>query len=141
MKVLRVDHLGIAVRDVAAAKRVYEDVLGLDLAREEVVADQGVRTYFYPLAGIKFEILESIDPDGPIARFLEKRGAGVQHVAVEVDDIDAALRELEAKGVALVDRTPRRGVEGTRIAFIHPRATEGVLVELVEFPPERRGKG
>ncbi|MEA3201296.1 MAG: methylmalonyl-CoA/ethylmalonyl-CoA epimerase [Thermoplasmata archaeon] len=134
MKVKRVDHLGIAVSDLAAAKRLYEDLLGLTLTREEVVQDQGVRTHFYPIAGLKLELLESIDPDGPIAKHLEKRGAGLQHVAVEVEDVEAAIAELKAKGVRMIDETPRKGVEGSRIAFVHPKDTHGVLLELVELP-------
>lgn len=134
MNVKRIDHVGIAIADVAAAKRVYEDILGLKLTREEVVEDQGVRTLFYPIAGVKLELLESTTPDGPIAKFLEKRGAGLQHVAVEVDDIESAIAELKAKGVRMIDETPRRGVENTRIAFIHPKDTHGVLLELVELP-------
>ncbi|HVL48641.1 MAG TPA: methylmalonyl-CoA epimerase [Candidatus Thermoplasmatota archaeon] len=134
MRVLRVDHLGIAVADIAKAKRVYEDILGLKLTHEEVVADQGVKTYFYPIAGLKLELLESIDPEGAIARFIEKRGQGLQHVAVEVEDIEEALAELAAKGVPLIDKVPRKGVENSRIAFVHPKATEGVLLELVELP-------
>lgn len=134
MHVKRIDHLGIAVADVAAARKVYEDLLGLQLTREEVVTDQGVRTYFYPIAGVKLELLESITPDGPIARHAEKRGAGLQHLAVEVDDIEAAIRELKAKGVRMLDETPRKGVENSRIAFVHPKDTHGVLLELVELP-------
>ena len=134
MNVKRIDHVGIAIADVAAAQRVYEDILGLKLTREEVVEDQGVRTLFYPIAGVKLELLESTTPDGPIAKFLEKRGAGLQHVAVEVDDIESAIAELKAKGVRMIDETPRRGVENTRIAFIHPKDTHGVLLELVELP-------
>ncbi|HEX2022763.1 MAG TPA: methylmalonyl-CoA epimerase [Candidatus Thermoplasmatota archaeon] len=134
MHVKRIDHVGIAVADLAAAKRVYEDLLGLRLTREEVVEEQGVRTHFYPIAGVKLELLESITPDGPIARHLEKKGAGMQHLAVEVDDVEAAIRELKAKGVRMLDETPRRGVEGTRIAFVHPKDTHGVLLELVELP-------
>ena len=134
MDVKRIDHLGIAIADVGAAKKVYEDLLGLKLTREEVVEEQGVRTYFYPIAGVKLELLESITPDGPIARFLEKRGAGLQHLAVEVGDIEAAIAELKAKGVRMLDETPRKGVEDTRIAFVHPKDTHGVLLELVELP-------
>ena len=134
MNVKRIDHVGIAVADVAAAKKVYEDLLGLKLTREEVVTDQGVRTYFYPVAGVKLELLESVTPDGPIARFLEKRGAGIQHLAVEVEDVEAAIAELKAKGVRMLDETPRKGVEDTRIAFVHPKDTHGVLLELVELP-------
>lgn len=134
MHVKRIDHVGIAVSDVAAAKRLYEDVLGLTLTREEVVTEQGVRTFFYPIAGVKLELLESITPDGPIARYLEKRGPGMQHLAVEVDDIVAAIAELKAKGIRMLDETPRKGVEDTRIAFLHPKDTHGVLLELVELP-------
>lgn len=134
MHVKRVDHVGIAVADIAAAKRVYEDLLGLKLTREEVVEEQGVRTYFYPVAGLKLELLESITPDGPIARYLEKRGAGLQHIAVEVEDIEAAIAELKAKGVRMIDEAPRGGVENSRIAFVHPKDTHGVLLELVELP-------
>jgi methylmalonyl-CoA epimerase len=134
MRVKRIDHLGIAVSDVAAAKRLYEDILGLKLTREEVVHDQGVRTLFYPLAGVKMELLESIDPGGPIAKHLEKRGPGLQHLAVEVEDIEEAIASLKAKGVRMIDETPRRGVENTRIAFVHPKDTHGVLLELVELP-------
>jgi len=132
--VKRIDHVGIAVADIGAAKRLYEDVLGLTLTREEVVTDQGVRTYFYPVAGVKLELLESMTPDGPIARHLEKRGPGLQHLAVEVEDIEAAIAELQAKGIRMLDETPRKGVENTRIAFVHPKDTHGVLLELVELP-------
>jgi len=139
--VKRIDHVGIAVADVAAAKRLYEDLLGLTLTREEVVSDQGVRTYFYPIAGVKLELLESTTPDGPIARHLEKRGPGMQHLAVEVDDIEAAIAELKGKGVRMLDETPRKGVEDTRIAFVHPKDTHGVLLELVELPKGRSPQG
>ena len=134
MNVKRIDHVGIAVSDLAAAKRLYEDLLGLKLTREEVVEEQGVRTHFYPIAGVKLELLESVTPDGPIARHLEKRGPGMQHLAVEVDDIVAAIAELKAKGVRMLDDSPRNGVEGSRIAFVHPKDTHGVLLELVELP-------
>lgn len=134
MHVKRIDHVGIAVADLAAAKRLYEDLLGLTLTREEVVTDQGVRTHFYPVAGVKLELLESLAPDGPIARHLEKRGPGLQHLAVEVEDIEAAIAELRAKGVRMLDETPRTGVEGSRIAFVHPKDSHGVLLELVELP-------
>ncbi len=136
MRVKRIDHLGVAVADLAAAKRLYEDLLGLKLTHEEVVQDQGVRTLFYPLAGVKLELLESITPDGPIAKHLASRGPGIQHLAVEVEDIDAAIAELKAKGVRMIDQEPRRGVENSRIAFVHPKDTHGVLLELVELPPK-----
>lgn len=134
MRVKRIDHVGIAVADVQQAKRLYEDLLGLSLTREEVVSDQGVRTYFYPIAGVKLELLESTTPDGPIARHLDKRGPGMQHLAIEVEDIEEAIAELRGKGVRMLDETPRRGVENSRIAFVHPKDTHGVLLELVELP-------
>lgn len=140
MHVKRIDHVGIAVADLAAAKRLYEDLLGLTLTREEVVSDQGVRTWFYPVAGVKLELLESIDPAGPIARHLEKRGPGLQHLAVEVEDIEAAIAELQAKGVRMLDTTPRAGVEGSRIAFVHPKDSHGVLLELVQLEPSTRSE-
>ena len=140
MRIKRIDHVGIAIADVAAAKKLYEDVLGLTLTREEVVQEQGVRTFFYPIAGVKLELLESITPDGPIARFLEKRGAGIQHLAVEVEDVEEAIAELKAKGVRMLDETPRKGVEDTRIAFVHPKDTHGVLLELVELPRHADGQ-
>ena len=133
MRVKRIDHVGIAIASLDEAKKLYEGILGLKLAREEVVTDQGVRTHFYPLAGVKLELLESIAPDGPIARHLEKRGPGLQHLAVEVEDIEEAIRELKAKGVRMLDETPRQGVENSRIAFVHPKDTHGVLLELVEL--------
>jgi len=133
VQIKRIDHLGIAVADITEARKVYEDLLGLKLTREEVVTEQGVRTYFYPLAGVKLELLESISPDGPIARHIEKRGAGLQHLAVEVDDIQVAIAELKRKGVRMLDEKPRKGVEGSSIAFVHPKDTHGVLLELVEL--------
>lgn len=134
MKIKRVDHVGIAVTSFEGVRRFWEDILGIPLTRNEEVAEQKVMTYFYPVDDLKFELLESTSPDGPIARFLEKRGPGMQHVALEVEDIEEALAELKAKGVRLIDETPRKGVEDTRIAFLHPKDTHGVLVELVELP-------
>jgi methylmalonyl-CoA/ethylmalonyl-CoA epimerase len=138
VKIKRIDHLGIAVADVAAAKRLSEDLLGLKLTHEENVVDQGVRTLFYPVGvgvgSVKLELLESITPGGPIAKYLEKRGPGIQHLAVEVEDIEAAIAELKAKGVRMIDDAPRAGVERSRIAFVHPKDTHGVLLELVELP-------
>lgn len=134
MRIRRIDHLGIAVADFEKARRLWEDVLGLELTHEEVVQEQGVKTFFYPLAGVKFELLESLDPDGPIARHVAKRGEGVQHVALEVEDLDEAIEHMRAKGVRMIDEKPRGGVENTRIAFCHPKDTGGMLLELVEFP-------
>lgn len=130
----KIAHLGIAVKDLEAAKSFYEDVLGLACSGEEVVPSQKVKTAFIPAGDVNIELLESTDPDGPIAKAIEKRGEGVHHVAYEVDDIEAALADMKAKGVRLIDEEPRAGAHGARIAFIHPKASLGVLVELCEYP-------
>jgi methylmalonyl-CoA/ethylmalonyl-CoA epimerase len=132
MKILKIDHLGIAVKDMDAGKAFWRDILGLGFAGTETVAEQKVTTGFFPVGESEVELLESTAPDGPVARYIEKRGAGIQHVAFRVDDIEAALKELKEKGVRLIDETPRKGAGGARIAFLHPKATGGVLVELCE---------
>jgi methylmalonyl-CoA/ethylmalonyl-CoA epimerase len=132
MKVLKVDHIGIAVQSIEATKKLYHDILGLDHAGSETVAEQKVITAFFPVGDTEVELLESTAPDGPIAGFLEKRGEGVQHIAFRVANIEEALAELKAKGVRLIDEKPRRGAGGAKIAFLHPKSTYGVLVELCE---------
>lgn len=132
--ITKIAHLGIAVKDLEAAKSFYQDVLGLACAGEEVVPSQKVKTAFIPVGEVNIELLESTDPDGPIAKAIEKRGEGVHHVAYEVADIEAALAAMKAKGVRLVDEQPREGAHGAKIAFVHPKASLGVLVELCEYP-------
>jgi methylmalonyl-CoA/ethylmalonyl-CoA epimerase len=134
MKVLKVDHIGIAVASVDDAKKLYSDILGLSMAGSETVAEQKVTTAFFPVGDTEVELLESTAPDGPIAKFIEKNGGrgGVQHIAFRVENIEEALAELKAKGVALIDQTPRKGAGGAKIAFLHPKATFGVLVEISE---------
>ena len=132
MNCTRVDHVGIAVKDLAASVKWYEETLGLHSKGTEVVQEQQVTVAFLPCGDSELELLESTSPEGPIARFIEKNGAGSQHIAIRVDDIDAALAELTEKGVRLIDQTPRYGAGGARIAFLHPKATHGVLLELCE---------
>lgn len=132
MNCTRVDHVGIAVKDLAASVKWYEETLGLHSKGTEVVQEQQVTVAFLPCGDSELELLESISPEGPIARFIEKNGEGIQHIAIRVDDIDAALAELKEKGVRLIDQTPRYGAGGARIAFLHPKATHGVLLELCE---------
>ncbi len=132
MKILTLDHIGIAVEKIDAALPVWEGVLGLPLHGIEEVADQRVKTAFLPLGESEIELLESTDPEGPIGKFIAAKGQGVHHVAFRVANIEEALAELKAKGVRLIDETPRYGAGGARIAFIHPKATGGVLVELCE---------
>lgn len=132
MKVLKVDHIGVAVKSIEESRKLYEDLLGLMHTGSETVAEQKVTTAFFPVGDTEVELLESTSPDGPIAKYLEKRGEGVQHVAFRVENIEEALAELKAKGVKLIDETPRRGAGGAKIAFLHPKSTFGVLVELCE---------
>lgn len=132
MKVLKVDHIGIAVQSIEATKKLYQEILGLEHAGSETVAEQKVTTAFFPVGDTEVELLESTAPDGPIAGFLEKRGEGVQHIAFRVTNIEEALTELKAKGVRLIDEKPRKGAGGAKIAFLHPKSTFGVLVELCE---------
>jgi len=132
MKILKIDHVGVAVKDADAAIKLFEGLLGLKVQGSETVPEQKVRTVFLPVGETEVELLEATGPDSPIARFLEKRGEGMQHIAFCVENIEEALAELEAKGVTLIDRKPRMGAGGKKIAFLHPRDTFGVLVELSE---------
>jgi methylmalonyl-CoA/ethylmalonyl-CoA epimerase len=132
MKALGLDHVGIAVENLDEALELYTKLLGLELKGTEVVEAQKVRTAFLPIGGTEVELLESTDPEGPIGKFIASRGAGVQHLAFRVDDIEASLAELKAAGVRLIDEVPRYGAGGARIAFLHPKSTKGVLVELCE---------
>ncbi|KAB2891841.1 MAG: methylmalonyl-CoA epimerase [Desulfobulbaceae bacterium] len=132
MKILKIDHLGIAVNSMDEGKTFWSDILGLKFEGAETVAEQKVTTAFFPVGESEVELLESTSPDGPVAKFIEKKGTGFQHVAFRVENIDEALAELKAKGIQLIDQEPRKGAGGARIAFLHPKATGGVLVELCE---------
>ncbi|MDD5167349.1 MAG: methylmalonyl-CoA epimerase [Syntrophales bacterium] len=131
MKILRVDHIGIAVKNLAESSKFYE-MLGLKSTGAEEVAEQKVKVAFFPVGDSEVELLESTSPDGPIARHIEKNGEGIQHVALRVDNIEAALAELKEKGVRLIDEKPRYGAGGARIAFVHPKSSGGILLELSE---------
>ncbi len=132
MKVLKVDHIGIAVKSIDEAQKLYNGLLGLEDAGRETVAEQKVTTAFFPVGDTEVELLEATEPDGPVAKFIEKKGEGVHHIAFRVDDIEAALEELKAQGVKLIDEKPRKGAGGAKIAFLHPKGTHGVLIELCE---------
>ncbi|MDR0434133.1 MAG: methylmalonyl-CoA epimerase [Gracilibacteraceae bacterium] len=132
MNVTQIDHIGIAVKDLQAAVKWYEETLGLKAGGTEEVSEQKVTVAFLPCGEGELELLESTAPDGPIARFIEKNGEGIQHIALRVESIDATLAELKEKGVRLIDQTPRYGAGGARIAFVHPKETKGVLLELCE---------
>jgi methylmalonyl-CoA/ethylmalonyl-CoA epimerase len=132
MKILKIDHLGIAVTSIEDGKSLWTDALGLHFEGTETVEEQKVTTAFFPVGESEVELLESTAPDGPVAKFLEKKGQGVHHVAFRVENIEEALAELKEKGIRLIDEKPRKGAGGAKIAFLHPKATNGVLVELCE---------
>jgi len=132
MKIKHIDHIGIAVKSIEEGKRFFADILGLKFEKIEIIEEQKVKTGFFPITDSELELLESTEPDGPVAKFIEARGQGVQHIAFRVENLDEALAELKEKGVRLIDQEPRKGAGGARIAFIHPKETSGVLVELCE---------
>jgi methylmalonyl-CoA/ethylmalonyl-CoA epimerase len=124
------DHIGIAVRDLPAALAFYRDALGLDIEGTEEVGSQKVRAHFAGVGEARLELLEATAPDSPIARFIDKRGPGLHHLTLRVDDIGSTLAQLKARGVRLIDEQPRPGAEDSLIAFVHPASTGGVLIEL-----------
>ena len=132
MKAVKVDHIGIAVNNLEEAIRFYQDVLGVALQGTEEVAEQKVKVAFMPCGDSEIELLESTAPDGPIAKFIEAKGQGIQHIAYRVDDIEQAIAEMIEKGVRMIDEKPRYGAGNARIAFVHPKSTNGVLIELCE---------
>ncbi|MEQ8339376.1 MAG: methylmalonyl-CoA epimerase [Cyclobacteriaceae bacterium] len=127
-----IEHIGIAVKDLASAIGYYENVLGLKCYKIEEVKDQKVKTAFFKVGETKIELLETTDPSGPIGKFIEKRGEGIHHIAFAVDDLQAQLKDASQKGVELIDEQPRKGAEGLNIAFLHPKSTHGTLTELCE---------
>ncbi|ABZ82996.1 methymalonyl-coa mutase c-terminal domain protein [Heliomicrobium modesticaldum Ice1] len=133
-EILHIDHVGIAVKDLKAAIAFYENVIGIKCTAIEEVPEQKVRVAFLPSGDAEVELLESTDPEGPIAKFIAKNGEGIQHVAYRVDDLEAKLEELKKAGVPLIDQKPRRGAGGADIAFLHPKGTFGHLVELCQRP-------
>jgi methylmalonyl-CoA/ethylmalonyl-CoA epimerase len=131
MKVKHIDHIGVAVKSIQQASKFYE-MMGLSVESIEKVADQKVNVAFIPITDSEVELLESTEPDGPVAKHIAARGEGIQHIAFRVENINEALDELKAKGVRLIDQEPRLGAGGAKIAFIHPKETHGVLIEICE---------
>ena len=131
MNASKIDHIGIAVKNIEEALKLYTDILGLKVAGVEVIEDQKVKTAIINIGESKIELLESTSPDGTVAGFIEKRGEGLHHIALAVDDIEAAIQILKDRNIQLIDEKPRKGVQNTRIAFAHPRATK-ILLELTE---------
>lgn len=136
IETLALHHIGIAVTSIEAQRPMYEQLLGLTFEGIETVADQGVKVAFFKVgtdeAGVRVELLEPTSEDSPIAKHLQRRGPGLHHLAYAVKDIEASLESLKAKGVRLIDETPRIGAHGMKIAFLHPKSTEGVLIELCQ---------
>ncbi len=128
----KIDHIGIAVRSIEKTSEILSNILGLKVAGEENVEEQKVKVAFLPLGDSELELLESTSPEGPIARFIEKKGEGIQHIAFRVDNIEKALEKLKKEGVRLIDEKPRYGAGGAKIAFLHPKSTNGILIELCE---------
>lgn len=135
MDISRIEHLGIAVKSIEEQLPYYEGILGVKCYNIEVVEDQKVKTAFFKIGQTKIELLEPTSPESTIAKFIEKRGEGIHHIAYCIEDgVANALKEVEAKGVKLIDKAPRAGAEGLDIAFLHPKSTGGVLTELCETP-------
>lgn len=134
MKPTRIEHIGIAVKNLDEAIHLYQSVYGLECYATEDVPDQKVKTAFFMVGETKIELLASTDPDGPIGKFIDKKGEGIHHLAFAVNGLVGALEETAAKGVMLIDKTPRAGAEGLNIAFLHPKSTLGVLTEFCEKP-------
>jgi methylmalonyl-CoA/ethylmalonyl-CoA epimerase len=132
MSITHIEHIGIAVKSIDEAIKYYEQVLGLKCYNIEEVKDQKVKTAFFKVGDTKIELLESTDPEGPIGKFLEKKGEGIHHIAFAVKGIEDQLKQSESKGVQLIDKAPRKGAEGLDIAFLHPKSTFGVLTEFCE---------
>lgn len=130
--VKKVDHIGIAVKNLEETLKFYEGVLGLKCGGTEVIDEQKVKVAFLPIGDTEVELLESTDAEGPISRYIEKKGEGIQHIAYRVDDIEKAIEEMKAKGIRMIDEKPRYGAGGAKIAFLHPKSTYGVLIELCE---------
>ena len=129
---MKIEHIGIAVKSITETLKLYEGILGLKVAAVEEVHDQGVRVAMLPLGESRIELLEPLHDASPVEKFMQKRGEGIHHIAVCVDNIEQALEAFKAAGARLIDSKPRRGAENTKIAFIHPASTHGVLLELVE---------
>jgi len=131
---MKINHLGIATNGIDEALKFWADALGLENVHTEIVEDQKVRVAMLPIGESRIELLEPTSEDSPISKFLEKRGGGIHHIAVEVDDIETSLAKLKSQGMRLIDEAPRVGAEGCLVAFVHPVATNGVLLELVQTP-------
>ncbi|MDI3310827.1 MAG: methylmalonyl-CoA epimerase [Thermoanaerobacterium sp.] len=128
----KVDHIGIAVKSIEEASKFYEGVLGQKISEIETLSSENLKTAFIQIGDVEIELLEATSSDSPVAKFIEEKGEGIQHIALEVDDIEASLEKLKSKGVRLIDETPKIGAGGSKIAFVHPKSTNGILLELCQ---------
>jgi methylmalonyl-CoA/ethylmalonyl-CoA epimerase len=134
MTTSHIEHIGIAVKNLKEAIKMYECIFGISCYKIEEILDQKVRTAFFRIGQTKIELLESDDPEGPVSKFIDRKGEGVHHIAIAVENLTDTLKEIEAKGYQIIDKQPRKGAEGLNIAFLHPKSTGGVLLELCEDP-------
>jgi methylmalonyl-CoA/ethylmalonyl-CoA epimerase len=132
--ILKIAHIGVAVKNIEEAERFYTEVLSLKISDRAQAGD--IKATFIPVGDTAIELMQSTTPEGVLAKFIEKRGQGIQHISYQVDDIEKALKDLKAKGVSLIDERPRKGAHNSRVAFVNPKSTYGVLIELVE--PEKK---
>lgn len=135
MGVKKIDHIGIAVKDIQSVLGFYQDALGLDPRNFEVVEDQGVRVAFLPVGESTFELLEPLNDDSPVAKFIARRGEGIHHICLDVDSVSESLEEMKQRGLQLIDNAPRLGAHHKQIAFVHPKASNGVMIELSQDAP------
>jgi len=132
----KINHIAVAVNNVEEAANFYQNVLGLTLSRVEVVTAQKTKVGFFKIGDSNIELVEPAEPDSPLVKFLEAKGQGIHHICFEVDDIESVIRDFVEKGATMVDQKPRPGAHNTKVAFIHPKSSNGVLIELCEFPKE-----
>ncbi|MDE2059665.1 MAG: methylmalonyl-CoA epimerase [candidate division NC10 bacterium] len=130
----RIEHIAIAVKDVEASTRLFETLLGINRSRIEVLPDEHVKVAFFDLGGSRIELVQGTESDNPMSKFIERRGEGLHHICLEVEDLPGTLSRLHEAGFLLIDRVPKSGSSGTRVAFLHPKGCNGVLIELVEQP-------
>lgn len=128
----KIDHLGIAVNSLGDSMNLYENILGMECKGQETVEDQKVNVAMFRIGETKIELLESTSPEGPIARHIDKKGQGLQHIAYRVDNIEETIATMKQKGVVMIDEVPRKGAGGSKIAFLHPKSTNGILIEICE---------
>ena len=131
----KIEHIGIAVKSIKDSEQIFSDILGADAYKMEAVESENVNTLFYKVGDTKIELLEATSPESPIAKFIEKKGQGIHHIAFDVDDVQAKIEELKGKGYRLINDAPKAGADGKIIAFMHPKSSEGVLVELCQDNP------